>query len=253
MRRTIVFVLFCVMSLLSIAQDKSTEVDSLWYFTYPQTGSAVLTKSDMWKPNHKSKYGYYPQSTLIIPSEIVIDAQSIGGGSGKVTLQVTGIGTDAFKKALASSVEFASGSHVDSIATFAFYSMSNMTGKLVLPASLANLSVSAILLPDITEIEFLGTTPPMCEIVDTYNPWTSASNGATPNTIKVTVPEGTWSTYKEAIGIGDYFTCFKGDDPTGVTELENAPAKACKVMRNGQLLIQKAEVLYTAEGKVVER
>ena len=254
MRRTLVFVVFSVLSLVAIAQESSKEVDSLWYFTYPQTESAVLTESDMWKPNHKSKYGYYPQTTLTIPSEIVLEIQAMSGGSSKVTLRVTGIGTNAFKNAKATSVVFAANSNVDSIGTLAFSSMANMTGKLVLPASLKKLSVSSILLPNITEIEFLGKEPPKCEEVGGYKPWTSASNGATPATIKVTVPEGYKDAYtgENAPGIGTYFDCLKGT-ATGITELENAPAKACKVMRNGQLLIEKAGVLYTAEGKVVEK
>ena len=237
------------LSLYSVPMATSTRWDSLFYLTDVTQKEALVTKSSFLKKNSPIPY---PQPIIKIPSYMVVTGY-MDDPNRKDTLDVVGIESKAFVKAQATSVVFTEPSNVTTIGTLAFSSMSNMTGKLVLPASLTNLSVSSILLPNITEIEFLGTTPPMCEIVDTYNPWTSASNGITPNTIKVTVPEGTWSTYKEAIGIGDYFTCFQGETPTGVTELENAPAKACKVMRNGQLLIQKAEVLYTAEGKVVER
>lgn len=224
MKKLFVFLLCLPLSLAALADRQavqSVEKDSLYY--EKEDGVAVVVKSDMWKPNHKSKYGYYPQPKLVIPSQVEVSTQSLSGGDVE-TLDVGKIGASAFAKAQASSVVFTAPSHVTTVGTLAFSQMANMTGKLVLPASLTHLSVSSILLPGITEIEFQGTTPPTCDVAGGYNPWTSATE-STPATVKITIPAGedVARAYHCMEGLGDYFDdlkgiqCSCGDEPATYT------------------------------------
>lgn len=199
-----------------------------------------------------AKYGmHYTQSHILIPASFVLQGIGTGDDYSK-TMQVIAVADNAFSGAECTSLSFAEPSNVKTIGGAALSNMPNLSqDTLTLPASLDSLALSAILLPEIKYIRFLGTTPPRCAVAtdgDAINPWTSASEITMP-TVQVLVPEGTWNAYKETKGIGDYFSCFQGETPTGITEMANAPAKAQKVMRNGQLLIEKAGVLYTVEGR----
>ena len=130
--------------------------------------------------------------------------------------------------------------------------MPKMEDTLVLPASLDSLSLSAIVLPNIQKIVFLGSTPPRCAInkgsLTAYNPWTSDNDGATPADIKIEVPKGASDAYKQAAGIGDYFTCFKQDTPTAMDNMREAVAPATKSLRNGMLIIERNGAYYDARG-----
>lgn len=199
---------------------------------------------------------YYQQETIEVLPTVFHGGPSVGGGQSGYTYRITELGQRAFKGAKCKTLTFAMPSNVMVIGEEALSNMPNLSqDTLTLPASLDSLALGAVVLPNIRYIVFLGTTPPRCAVApgeDAFNPWTSASEITMP-TVQVLVPEGTWSKYKEAKGIGDYFSCFQGETPTGVTEAENTPTKACKVMRNGQLLIQKAGSFYTLEGQIVEK
>lgn len=208
--------------------------------------SAVLLDADFAHPGR-----LYEQTVLSVPATVTLTGPSMGGEPVAIVYSVVALGNKAFYNAPnATAVTFAADSRVSRIETEALANMPKMSGKLVLPASLEALAVSSILLPNITEIEFLGTTPPTCETQNGYLPWTSAS-GSTGRNIHISVPDGAWETYKAAAGIGDYFSCFRGDTPTGITGQENASAKACKIMRNGQLLIIRNGVEYDVQGNVI--
>ncbi len=176
----------------------------------------------------------------------------MGGTSTGKTYQVIALDKKAFYGAAATSVSFAEGSYVQWIGSLALANMVNLSqDTLTLPASLDSLALSAVVLPGIKYIEFLGAVPPRCAVAtqgDAVNPWTSATEVTMPS-VQVLVPEGAWSAYKAAAGIGDYFTCFQGETPTGVTEQEHASAKAYKVMQNGQLVIIHNGVVYDAQGR----
>lgn len=221
---------------------------------------------------------YVIQDTL----QTELAGQSQGGATGesKKIVDVVGIGEEAFYQSKVKSLTFETSSKFRYIRSRGMAEMKNMSGaltlpeglqeidamglysgdegdkmpvtELVLPSTLDTLGANSVVLDKLERLVFTSMTPPKMSSVF---PWVNPVNGdfSTPKDIEVVVPQEAWSTYKNAKGIGDYFSCFGGDDPTDVTELENTPAKACKVMRNGQLLIEKAGVLYTAEGKVVEK
>ena len=229
---------------------QSSLVDSLFYDFDDNSLTAVVTVSDFWNTGHKKKLGYYPQQTIIIPASVGKEIIPLGGSPYIGDFSVVEIGVSAFAKAKATSVEFAAPSNVTTIGTLAFSQMTNMSGKLTLPASLTHLAVSAILLPNITEIEFLGDTPPTCEISGDYTPWTSATS-ATPKDIKITVPDGAEANYKAAAGIGDYFDCFSKETPTALDNMRKAVAPATKSLRNGMLIIERNGHRYTPLGHEV--
>ena len=202
----------------------------------------------------------YTQTNFVVPSTITLTgvSASMGGdpSTSKLTLPVVELGERALKDANASSVTFATPSNIRAIRTNAFMNMKNMTGKLTLPASLEHLAISSILLPNITEIEFLGTTPPECDTDDgnksAYNPWTASVTNLTPSNIKVTVPVGSEDLYKSAVGIGDYFDCFKNSGSgTGIAETVATGSHARKVIMNGQMYILRDGRLYNALGAQV--
>jgi len=232
--------------------DPYQYVDDIFYYCDESTHQATIL--DIYEEIEE----YYTQSVLRIEPYLVFSGSGVstGGATGEYskTYAIYGIGTKAFRNAAASSIVFVEPCQVGTIGTLAFSSMANMTGKLTLPASLEHLDVSSILLPGITEIEFLGEVPPSCDIAGGYNPWTSATE-VTSADIKITVPDGALSAYQDAEGIGDYFTCLKKQPGPGTALEENAEAVAPqqkKVLRNGRLYILRDGVVYDAQGQKVK-
>jgi len=229
--------------------------DGLFYDCNITTLQAELAPSQTLK-------GIYTVSGIVIPATIKV---STGGGQtggtgmaqGEVTYTVVCIGAQAFAGATATSIVFANPSNVATIKTLAFSNLPNLTGKLVLPASLQTLELSSIILPGLTEIEFLGSVPPDCELSDAdngaYNPWTTLEASTSEN-ITITVPEGAWEAYQDAPGIGDYFTCLRRDPGpgTGCSDIQADMPRVQKTMRNGRICILRDGTYYDLQGQTVE-
>ena len=151
----------------------------------------------------------------------------MGGGGGELGFSETDylaveIGEKAFYGAEASNIVFdtdpsyeyaphtqliAHGgqSNIRIIRKQGLANMPNMAGTLTLPASLKALEASAVLLPDITKLVFLGTDSPECMLEGDYNPW-MADGVATSKDVEVVVPDGSLASYKKRVGLGNYFT-----------------------------------------------
>ncbi len=174
----------------------------------------------------------YTQTELIVPAYFEVKSLgiSMGGDSqSSKKVYVVEIGEKAFYGAEAASVVFADGSKVRIIRKQGLANMPNMKGTLTLPASLKALEASAVLLPDITKLVFLGTEAPECMLEGDYNSWT-ANGVATPKDVEVVVPDGSLAAYKKKVGIGNYFTNIHTQsnkylvvfyDEDGVTELQS--------------------------------
>lgn len=205
-----------------------------------------------WYDEEEGVYEYYSQAELTVPQTFVLTygGASMGGeGSGSSkTYKVTALGEYAFRKAAASRLTFAEPSNVKTIKAFALYMMANLKGtlvlpeglekiehdaiggtgmptkKLVLPSTLSELGLSAVVLTAADTLEFLGDVPPVCttaESGDAINPWTSAA-GETSKDIVVIVPDGKRAAYMAQEGLGDWFTNVreKSGNTTGVAETE---------------------------------
>ncbi|MBO7502567.1 MAG: leucine-rich repeat protein [Paludibacteraceae bacterium] len=227
--------------------------DGLFYDCNISTQFAELAPSQTPK-------GIYTTTEIVIPTTINV---SIGGGQtgsgmqqGEVTYTVISIGAQAFAGATATSITFAEPSNIATIRTQAFSNMPNLT-KLVLPASLTTLELSSIILPGLTEIEFLGATPPACELSDAdngaYNPWTTLEASTSPD-ITITVPEGALAAYQDAPGFGDYFTCLRRDPGpgTGCSDIQADMPRVQKIMRNGRICILRDGTYYDLQGQITE-
>jgi len=203
----------------------------------------------------------YLSDNIVIPATFKVNTSSgqTGGGiqQGEETYTVLSIGAQAFAGATATSIVFANPSNVATIKTRAFSNLPNLTGKLVLPASLQTLELSSIILPELTEIEFLGSVPPDCELSDAdngaYNPWTTLE-ASTSEDITITVPNGAWEAYQDAPGIGDYFTCLRRDPGpgTGCSDIQADMPRVQKTMRNGRICILRDGTYYDLQGQTVE-
>jgi len=229
-------------------QELDNQIDGLWIRRNTETMQATVIASKT--KNKLNQTEPYKMDTIFIPEYVLVETTGMGSDPTTDTFAITSIGASALVKSTARCVLFAEHSQVSSIQTLALSNMANMSGKLVLPASLSHLAVSSILLPGITEIEFLGSIPPTCE-VNTYNPWTSSSF-TTSADIKITIPEGSLSAYKYATGIGDYFTCLK-NAPDPATSVESTSSKqhtTNKVLRNGRIYILRDGKWYDLYGTI---
>lgn len=250
MKREYVFLCWCMMVVAASAmpQENKQKLGGYYVLLDNAQRTATLLDADYARPGK-----VYEQTELLVPVAVTLTGPSMGGDPVAIDYVITALGTRAFYNAPnATAVTFAADSRVSRIETEALAQMPNLSqDTLTLPASLDSLALSAVVLPGIKYIEFLGAVPPRCAVAtqgDAVNPWTSATEVTMPS-VQVLVPEGAWSAYKAAAGIGDYFTCFQGETPTGVTEQEHAPVRAYKVMQNGQLVIIHNGVVYDAQGR----
>ncbi|MBQ4507937.1 MAG: hypothetical protein II970_03485 [Paludibacteraceae bacterium] len=209
-----------------------------------KTEEAEIGDSDEWLGE------LYSQETLTVPAVFVLT----GGGASNTgsrraytkTYKVTALGEYAFRKAAASRLDFEVPSNLRTVKAFALTQMQSLKGtlvlpegvktiehdgiggtgmpthKVVLPATLTELGLSAIVLTAADTLEFLGDAPPACataESGDALNPWTSAA-GATAKDIVVIVPDGRLAAYKAQKGLGDWFTGIreKSGNATGTVQ-----------------------------------
>ena len=240
-------------------------------------GNAVIVINQDKKKNGQPKP--YATSPMVIPATFTIAITGMGDqgeSSGSETLPVTELGAYALMDATFTSLSFAEPSNLRVFRTGALMNVNKISGtlalpssleeietqgiigasmqitKLVIPAGLQNLAISSILLPNLQEIEFLGSVPPSCAVdvsdPSACNPWVSASL-STPASVSVVVPDGAYNTYKDAAGIGDYFTCFASSGPTDLSENGQTPVAADKFFRNGRLYILRNGRIYNAVGE----
>ncbi len=191
----------------------------------------------------KKTQNYYTEA-FVIPKTVKYTIPSMNTGSGSIGsgdhyFPITELMDSCFYNATSSSITFEAESNVKIIHSYAFHNVFNVTGTLelpssvetiednaiyanytaiVIPASVKYIGVSSIVLDKATTVIFLGTTPPEIGIDGDYTPWNS-DKSATSKEITVQVPEGSFDTYKNTDGIGDYFTCFgREKDSTSLKE-----------------------------------
>ena len=226
--------------------------------------------------------GCYAKTSYVIPNtfDIAMGGSSTGGGIDvdAITFDVVGFGAKAFYKSLATSITFPTSGKFAYIRKQGMAEMKNLTGtlilpdglkeidekglfsgttggkmpvtKLVIPASVDSLGKSAVVLNQVKEIEFLGTTPP--KVYDDGNgvlPWTISKTSAynTPKDIKITYPQGADEAYKNAPGISTYFTQLQSGTAIENTKVEASPAT--KSLYKGMLIIERNGVKYTTTGQ----
>ena len=233
-----------------VAQGLDWHEDSasgIAYWCDDKTGEAEVAD---WYDEEEEVYDYYSQTALFVPAEFVLNYGGAsmggeGGGSAK-TYKVTALGTYAFRKAAASKLEFETPSNLRTVKAFALTQMQNLKGtlvlpecvetiehdgiggtgmpthKVVLPSTLTERGLSAIVLTAADTLEFLGDVPPLCTTAasgDAVNPWTSAA-GETAKDIVVIVPDGKRTAYMAQEGLGDWFTNIreKSDNTTATVQ-----------------------------------
>lgn len=207
----------------------------------------------------------YTMSSVVIPSTIttingVVKDDKIEAVATE--MPVVMLGRKAFMNATAiTSLTFAEPSNVKTIGMQAMQYMTGLTGtlelpeglrlidmsalhsglnggqmpvkKLVLPSTLDSMSVISVVLNELEELEFKGETAPKCQVrvttTQTQIPWIINLNNKfpTPKNVKITIPDGSFDSYKNQAGIGDYFDYFNGQG-TGVENTDNTAAMTAK-------------------------
>lgn len=266
------------------------DANGLYFRCNPDTKTASLIATQ--EKNTKK----YRMEHIVVPAAITVEEGTISTGGtsqGGQIYTVTEVDDNALKGATAYSITFAEPSSIVTLGERALYDVwasgtltlpsslrlmkrealyvvvgktaADYISKLVLPASLDSLCVSAVVLDRLQELVFEGTVPPRCEVLrgglGAYNPWT-AEDACTEASVKVTCPKEAEESYRQQFGIGNYFTCFKKDDPetpTGVEEIEDAVVKRSspasedsvvrKVMQNGRVVIIRSNRTYNLFGQ----
>ena len=266
------------------------DASGLYFRCNSDTKQAVLI------PTQEKNAKKYRMEHIGVPTTVTVEEGNISTGGTSQSEQVytvTEVDDNALKGATAYSITFAEPSSIVTLGERALYDVwasgtltlpsslrlmkrealyvvvgknaADYISKLVLPASLDSLCVSAVVLDRLQELVFEGTVPPRCEVLrdglGAYNPWT-AEDAATSPDVMVTYPESAFDAYKKRFGIGDYFTCFKKDDPetpTGVEVIEDAVVKRSspasedsvvrKVMQNGRVVIIRSNRTYNLFGQ----
>jgi hypothetical protein len=229
-------------------RDIYPDEEGLLYYYDSETQEAVLMDpSDLMSEA-------YPNTVLTVHPSFTLKGKGMSGNAYDKIILIVEIGEKAFYGAAASSVVFEEGSNVRAIRKQAFASMPNMNGVLVLPASLQELDLSAICLPGITGITFLGSVPPACATGSgsASNPWTSA-DGSTPADIKVTVPAGCYGVYRAKAGLGDYFSNISevSAEATALDVIEVDEAGAVKMLHAGRMVIVRGGLTFDLMGTML--
>ncbi len=262
---------------VQVEPDQFDEVSGIYFYCDETTKEAYI------QDVYPEATEYYSQETFTVPSQITINGLVISFGgdsqSGKI-FKITALGVEALRMATSKQVVFTEPSNVRVIRERGMALMSQLTGtltlpsslkvietngifsgteggqmpvtKLVIPAGIDSLGMSSVVLNQVEEIEFLGTTPP--KVYNDGNgvlPWTISKTSAynTPKSITITVPQGAEANYKAAAGIGDYFDYFTKETPTALDNMREAVAPATKSFRNGMLIIERNGVKYTPTGQ----
>lgn len=202
---------------------------------------------------------YAALSTVVIPNSISKTTCTITDDKALITktdMPVTELGKGAFKgNNSIQSLTFATPSKIQNIQSMAIMEMSALTGTLelpeglqhiatsgihsgakggklpittlVLPSTLDSLDVISVILNQLQTLEFKGNIPPKCQIrvlnTQTQIPWIISPNNTfpTPADVNIIIPEGTFNTYKNQAGIGDYFTYFNTGTDIRNTEIDS--------------------------------
>ena len=261
------------------------DASGLYFRCNSDTKQAVLISTQ--EKNAKK----YRMTNIVVPATITVDEGTISsGGTSQVeqVYTVTELDDDALKSATAYSITFEEPSSITTFGERALYDVwvsgtltlpsslrlmkrealyvvvgknaADFISKLVLPASLDSLCVSAIVLDRLEELEFKGATPPRCEVLrqamGAYNPWTAA-DACTDSEVKVTYPDGAFAAYQKCFGIGNYFAAFKSSDPETPTAVEetsreksdSSDAGAHKAIVNGRVMIIRGGRTYSLFGQ----
>lgn len=291
--RDIVFGLLLVGAASASAKPKEEsfvhkDASGLFFRCDPDTKTAVLIATQ--EKNQKK----YRMEHIVVPATVTVEEGNISTGGTSQSEQVytvTEVDDNALKGATAYTITFAEPSSIVTLGERALYDVwasgtltlpsslrlikrealyvvvgstaADYISRLVLPASLDSLCVSAIVLDRLQELVFTGAEPPRCEVLrqitGARNPWT-AEDAATSPDVKVTYPESAYDAYQKRFGIGDYFTCFKKEEPetpTGIEETlgarSSSPAPedsaARKVLQNGRVTIIRGTRTYSLFGQ----
>lgn len=261
------------------------DASGLYFRCNSDTKQAVLI------PTQEKNAKKYRMTNIVVPATITVDEGTISsGGTSQVeqVYTVTELDDNALKSATAYSIAFEEPSSIATFGERALYDVwvsgtltlpsslrlmkrealyvvvgknaADFISKLVLPASLDSLCVSAIVLDRLEELEFKGATPPRCEVLrqamGAYNPWTAA-DACTDSEVKVTYPDGAFVAYQKCFGIGNYFVEFKSSDPetpsaveeTSREKSDSSDAGAHKAIVNGRVMIIRGGRTYSLFGQ----
>ncbi len=260
------------------------DASGLFFRCDPDTKTAALIATQ--EKNAKK----YRLESIVVPATVSVEEGTISTGGTSQGVQVytvTAVDDNALRGATAYRITFAEPSSIVTLGERALYDVwasgtltlpsslrlikkeavcvvvgkdaADYISKLVLPASLDSLCVSAIVLDRLQELVFTGAVPPCCEVLreglGAYNPWTAADACTSPD-VKVTYPEEAYDAYQQRFGIGDYFTCFKQEPetPTGVETIREAEGSsedsvARKVIQGGRVTIIRGTRTYNLFGQ----
>ena len=292
MRRVqqIIGCLLLAISAMSVSAQSFVHKDAsgLYFRCDPNTMTAALIATQ--QKNAKK----YRMESIVVPATVTVEQGTISTGGtsqDEMVFTVTEVEANALKDATAYSITFAEPSSITTFGERALYNVwvsgtltlpsslreikreaiyvvvgknaADYISRLVLPASLDSLCVSAIVLDRLEELVFTGTVPPRCEVLrqttGAYNPWTAA-DACTDADVKVTYPEEAYDAYQKCFGIGNYFAAFKTEDPetpTGIGETDvlsgarsSSPASNVrKVLQGGRVVIIRDNRAYNLFGQ----
>lgn len=190
---------------------------------------------------------YKNEESVVIPASISKTVCTITDGKAAITateIPVTELGKGAFRgNTSIHSLTFATPSKIENIQSMAMMYMEGLTGtlelpeglkhiatsgihsglkggqmpvkKLIMPSTLDSLDVISVILNELETLEFRGETAPKCQVKDLPSqrqiPWAinlTANKFPTPANVEIIIPEGTYDSYKNQAGIGDYFDYF---------------------------------------------
>lgn len=209
----------------------------------------------------------YTMSSVVIPSTITTVNGVVTDGKIEAIateLPVVMLGRKAFFNATdITSMTFAEPSNIHTIGMQAMQYMTGLTGtlelpeglkyiatsgmhsglnggqmpvkKLILPSTLDSLDVISVVLNELETLEFRGKKAPKCQIrvttTQTQIPWMiSPSNKfPTPKNVNIIIPDGSYDSYKNQAGIGDYFDYFTSP----ATDVENTKSNVEKTSKSG--------------------
>lgn len=226
------------------------------YYTIHNDSASVM--SDL----TGNKYGTL--ASVVVPAQIAKTICTIGTTAivEQKQLPVVALGKAAFQgnKSI-QSLTFATPSNVETIQSMAMQYMAGLTGtlelpeglkfiamsgihsglnggqmpvkKLILPSTLDSLDVISVILNELETLEFKGETAPKCRVrvttTQTQIPWmiNPSNNFPTPKSVQIIIPDGSYDSYKNQAGIGDYFDYFTSQG-TSVETVESGATKSQK-------------------------
>ncbi|HCS87526.1 MAG TPA: hypothetical protein DIW30_03675 [Bacteroidales bacterium] len=190
---------------------------------------------------------YKDEESVTIPTHVSKTVCTITAGRTNITakeIPVTGLGKGAFRgnKSI-HSLTFATPSNIENIQPMAMMQMEGMTGtlelpeglkhiatsgihsgvsggqmpvkKLIMPSTLDSLDVISVILNELETLAFRGETAPKCQVKQLSTqkqiPWAinlTSNRFPTPANVEIIIPDGTYNSYKNQAGIGDYFEYF---------------------------------------------